>query len=58
MLIAAWGANLIANQIDKKSFYEKTAEIIANDLLDDLKSEKKAVKEKELKESELPEIKS
>lgn len=58
LLIAAWGANLIANQIDKKSFYEKTAEIITNDLLDELKSEKKAVKEKELKESELPEIKS
>lgn len=36
MLVAAWGANLIANMIDKKSFYEKTAEVITNDLLNTL----------------------
>lgn len=33
LLVAAWGANLIANWIDKRSFYEKTAEVITNDLL-------------------------
>ncbi len=36
MLVAAWCANLIANQIDKRSFYEKTAEIIGNDLLESI----------------------
>lgn len=36
MLVAAWGANLIANRIDKKSFYEKTAEVITEDLLSQL----------------------
>jgi len=40
LLVAAWGANLIANWIDKRSFYEKTAEIITNDLLAELKPKK------------------
>lgn len=33
LLVAAWGANIIANRIDKKSFYERTAEVITDDLL-------------------------
>ncbi len=58
LLVAAWGANLIANRVEKRSFYEKTAEIIAEDLLNELKSEKKATKEKDLTEGEVSEIKS
>ncbi|QTV06674.1 chloride channel protein [Faecalibacter bovis] len=41
MLVAAWGANLIANRIDKKSFYEKTAETITEDLLTQLENKEK-----------------
>ena len=42
LLVAAWGANLIANRIDKRSFYEKTAEIITNDLLAEIKPKKQS----------------
>lgn len=41
MLVAAWGANLIANNIDKKSFYEKTAETITEDLIAQFDSNEK-----------------
>lgn len=44
MLVAAWGANIIANMIDKRSFYERTAEIIALDLLNELETEKNKTK--------------
>lgn len=33
LLVAAWGANLIASMIEKRSFYEKTAEVISEELL-------------------------
>lgn len=46
MLVAAWGANLIANRIDPKSFYEKTAEVITNDLVASLESVDEKKKQK------------
>lgn len=42
MLIAAWGANIIANRIDKHSFYEKTSQVIADELLNTLDKKKKS----------------
>ena len=50
MLVAAWGANLIANRIDKKSFYEKTAEVITEDLLQGLEANDK-IKNKKVEEN-------
>lgn len=47
MLVAAWGANIIANMIDKRSFYERTAEIIATDLLHELETDQKKLKKAE-----------
>lgn len=45
LLIAAWGANLIAGIIDEKSYYEKTSEVIAKDLLDELESSSNEINE-------------
>lgn len=41
LLIAAWGANIIANRIDKHSFYEKTSQLIADELLSTLEKKNK-----------------
>lgn len=46
MLVAAWGANLIANRIDKRSFYEKTAEQIGNDLLESIANTSEKIERK------------
>lgn len=33
LLVAAWGANLIASVIESRSFYEKTSEVISEELM-------------------------
>lgn len=53
LLIAAWGSSLIAGRIDKESYYEKTAEIIAKDLLDELENNTDLAQEKKEGEEEL-----
>lgn len=51
LLIAAWGANLIASRIADEAYYEKTAEGIAHDMLQELEeATKKSEDENKVKD--------